>query len=467
MRSSNFFLLALSSLAFVILLLTPSVGPILHPDSSGYLEFYKVRSSFYPIFLDISDFLGLDIKKILILQILVFSVSLYFLLKSMLTVFNKKVYLFIFVMILVGNIWFTSLHKAILTESLYLSLNFAAIAALITFFISGSTRYILIFSFFIGLSIGVRPSGAFMFILMPIIIYAAKNRFKEFNWHWIVALVIPIIAMQILESSLYRYYHGDSERESILTVVSFGKSAMIEKDFEFDGPHREILKSYSNDMDLEFKEVRSFVEKIPYFWLKNQSLSNYELYAQFNLLRHKRDYYAKKANVSKDYLMMELAKQRLSQDIIQWFKLGVSHYVGSWGLRVTTFPYFVDDYNDWSNRQLNIPLNKDIPHLPLKGNLESSTTSVFAFPGLLFSGIVSGLISLVFLGLLLTGREMPLLFILSGIFSTMVHASLLFSSFVNIATPRYTTTQFPILLLAFSCFVVWLLIAMQKKSSKD
>jgi hypothetical protein len=47
------------------------------------------------------------------------------------------------------------------------------------------------------------------------------------------------------------------------------------------------------------------------------------------------------------------------------------------------------------------------------------------------------------------------MFILSGIFSISVHGALIFSSFVNVATSRYTTTQFPILILVFFFFFLW------------
>ena len=89
---------------------------------------------------------------------------------------------------------------------------------------------------------------------------------------------------------------------------------------------------------------------------------------------------------------------------------------------------------------------------------------MIAFPGLLISGVVSGLIGIMFIVMLLFRKEMPLMFILSGIFSISVHGTLIFSSFVNVATPRYTTTQFPILLLALIMFIVFLSSVISKKS---
>jgi hypothetical protein len=153
--------------------------------------------------------------------------------------------------------------------------------------------------------------------------------------------------------------------------------------------------------------------------------------------------------------MRELGKQRIYNGIDQLIKNSLYYYAGSWGLRVTTFPYFVKEYNEWALEQSKIPKNSAIPYLPLKGELESSIVSMIAFPGLLLAGVISGLIGIIFLIMLLLRREIPLYFMLSGILSVSVHGMLFFYSFVNIATPRYTITQFPILLLVFFFFFLW------------
>ncbi len=42
-KHTNFFLIGLTAFTFIALLLIPSVGPLLHPDSSGYIEFAKYK----------------------------------------------------------------------------------------------------------------------------------------------------------------------------------------------------------------------------------------------------------------------------------------------------------------------------------------------------------------------------------------------------------------------------------------
>ncbi|MBT4732801.1 hypothetical protein HOB87_12660 [Candidatus Woesearchaeota archaeon] len=462
-KQSNLFLIGLAVFVFIVSLSIPTLGPLIHPDSSGYLDFDKIRTSIYPVFLDILSYLDVPINKIPIVQSFFFSLSVYYLLGALDRIWNKKRYLIVYVVLLVGNVWLISLHNAILTESIYISLNIAAMAALINFFLSGSVKHITIFSFMIGLAAVLRPSGIVMFVLFPIIIFTALNYLKEFRWSWIFAIILPIAATQILESSLYRGYHGDIKRGSILPIIIFGKGAMINSDFQFNGPYKDILEQYSREVDLEYGEVGPFIDKIPYFWLRNQSLPNYEIYAQFNVLRDRRDYFAQMAGVDKDDLLMELGKQRIFSGIDQWIKNSFYHYAASWALRVTSFPPFVKEYNNWINHQTSIPFNKKIKYLPMKGDKEPSMISMVAFPGLLISGVISGLIGIMFIVMLLLRKEMPLMFILSGIFSISVHGTLIFSSFVNVATPRYTTTQFPILLLALIMFIVFLSSVINKK----
>ena len=144
--NNNIFIVGLVIIFTIVVLLTPSIGPMMHPDSSSYLKFSDFRSAFYPVFLDIFRYFGLTLAQIIGLQIFIFSLSVYFLLMALSRICNKKVFILIYIAILSSNIWFTSLHKYILTESIYISLNIVAIAALIIFLFKGATRHIFILS---------------------------------------------------------------------------------------------------------------------------------------------------------------------------------------------------------------------------------------------------------------------------------------------------------------------------------
>ena len=455
-KNYNFYIFLLALIAFLVILIIPSTSTLIHPDSSGYLEFAKYRTAFYPVFLDIFLYLGLSIDEIPIIQTFFFSISLYYLMKSVSRVCRKKYLLAMYTSVLIGNVWLVSLNNAILTESIYISLNMLAMAALINFFNTGLTRYIAIFSLMIGLAIGVRPSGAALFVLFPIIALSASSYFKNFKWNWVFALILPIIVTQTLETALYKSYHGNAQRESLLPMIFFGKGAMVQGNFKFYGPYKDSLSDFSKEIDLEFGKVNDFIKEIPYFWLKNQSIPNYEIYAQMKLFRNKRDFYAEKAGVSRDIFITELGKQRLLQEPYQFIKIGLYNYAASWGLRVTSFPPFLKEYNNWIKSQKYIPFNKEIKYLPMKGDKKPSIISMLAFPGLLIVGLLSGAIGIIFLTMLITRKKMPLPLTLSGIFSLSAHGVLIFSSFVNVATPRYTTTQFPILLLTFLFLFLWL-----------
>ncbi|MBT4732316.1 hypothetical protein HOB87_10160 [Candidatus Woesearchaeota archaeon] len=453
----NFFIIGLISFVFIYSLLTPSVSTLLQPDSFGYINFSNVRTSFYPVFLDIAGYFGVSIEQIPILQVFIFSLSLYYLLITLSSVFKSRLFLFTYVVILMGNVWLVSMHKTILTESIYISLNIMAISSLINFLHYGSTKYILMFSFMLGISMGVRPSGVAMISILPIILLVAYNKFRKIKWSWIVALVVPIIFTQIIESSLYRSYHGSSNRGSILPVIVFGKGAMIKGDFKFNGPNSKVLDEFSKEIDLEFFKVHEFINEIPYFWLKNQSIPNYEIYAQMKLLKDRRHYYAEKAKTSVDNLIMELGKQRLLQGVDQWLINAMHHYAASWSLRVTTFPLFVKKYNDWALNKSYIPFNQKIEYLPLKGDKIPSLISAVVFPGLLIAGILTFVIGLVFIVMLVLKMDIQFSFMLSGLFSVWTHGMLIFYSIVNVATPRYTTSLFPVLLLALMMFFLFIL----------
>ncbi len=451
-------------LSFVFVFLMPPVIPLIHPDSAGYLNFHEYRSSFYPIFLDVFTYFGFSLENITTIQTLFFVMSLSYLLHSLLNVCKKKIFIVIYVVLLVGNVWVMSYHKAILTESLYITLLMSAFAALINFLHRRSTSDLFLFSLILGVTIAMRPSSMIFIVLLPIIVLIEYNKSRVFEWTLVATLIFPIVFTQLVEGAMYRLYHGDIDRPSIMSVIAFGKGAMMQGEFEFTGPNKDTLKDMSDEVDNEFSDVPLFVENIPYFWLKSQSLPNYEIYAQFNLLRDKRDYYAAKSNTTKENIMIEFGKQRILQSLDQWLINSLYYYAGSWGVRSTSFPYFISEYNNWASNENYIPLNETITYLPLKGDLDSSTISMVVFPGLLISGVVSGVVAVIFLFMLLFGKNMSLPFVLSGIFSVSVHSSLIFYSFINVATPRYTMSQFPILLLAFVFLALWVALKMKKST---
>jgi hypothetical protein len=464
MESNRYFLFFLTSLLFVAYIYIPSVAPMIHPDSSGYIEFSSIRTSFYPVFLDIAGYFGMSLNQIQYLQIFIFSLSVFFLLRTLLDLTSRKIIVLLYLLLLIGNIWLVSIHKSILTDSLYISFNLFAVSALINFFLKGSSKYLLIFSIMVGISIGIRPSGIYLLVLIPIIIFSAKKYLGVFRWKWVGLLIIPIIATSIIESTLYYQYHNVDDRVSLLPILVFGKGATMNGDIEFSGKHKNVLTKYSRAIDSEFGDVAPFLEKIPYFWLKNQSLPNYEIYAQFNVLKHKRENYATEANVSKSELMLELGWQRILKNPYQWLINSLHHYAASWGVRVSTFPPFVDEYNKWVLEQVEIPLNDSIKYLPLKGDLKPSIVSLIVFPALLFVGIMSGLIGIVFVIMIFTKKELPLLFVLSGLLSLMAHGSIMLSSIINVATPRFSITQIPILTLAL--LFLFLMLFERLKSSR-
>ena len=453
MSKNSYFSFLLTSVLFIAYIYIPSVTPMIHPDSSGYIEFSSIRTSFYPVFLDISDYFGVTLKQIQYLQIFVFSLSVFFLLKSLLDLTSRKIIVLLYLLLLIGNVWLVSIHKSILTDSLYISFNLFAISALINFFIKKAPIHLLIFSIMIGISIGIRPSGIYMLASIPIILVVARQYFGVFSWKWLGFLVVPLAVTHIAESALYYQYHDIDKRDSLLPILAFGKGAVITGDgVEFSGQNKNILSQYSQEVDSEFGNVPKFLKEIPYFWLKNQSLPNYEVYAQFNVLRDRRTDYAQESGIAKNDLMLELGYQRIIAKPYQWLMNSLSHYAASWGVRVTTFPPFVDEYNEWVLRQNSIPLIDSVGYLPLKGDLKPSVVSLVVFPVLLMVGVISGLIGLVFLIAVVRNKRISLLFILSGFLSLMSHGAIIFASIVNVATPRFTITQIPILTLALLFF---------------
>src|SRR5215210_8618772 len=79
-------LLGLPVVYATVVILIPPYFPLLQPDSTSYIEFNSIRTALYPLFLKALLGSGLDLVQITYVQIVLFSLSLSFLMSALLRI---------------------------------------------------------------------------------------------------------------------------------------------------------------------------------------------------------------------------------------------------------------------------------------------------------------------------------------------------------------------------------------------
>jgi hypothetical protein len=147
-------LLGLPVVYATVAVLIPPYCPLLQPDSTSYVEFNSIRTALYPLFLKVLLGSGLDLVQITYVQIVLFSLCLFFLLSALLRIDVPRPLIAIFVALLCANVYFSSFHRTILTESLFCSVMMLVIAFLLDFLRSGKSVFLALASLGMGLLSG-------------------------------------------------------------------------------------------------------------------------------------------------------------------------------------------------------------------------------------------------------------------------------------------------------------------------
>src|SRR5215210_466999 len=152
-------LLGLPMVYATVVILIPPYFPLLQPDSTSYIEFNSVRTALYPLFLKVLLSSGLDLVQITYVQIVLFSLSLCFLMSALLRIEVPRPLIAIFVALLCANVYFSSFHRTILTESLFCSVMMLVMAFLLDFLRSGKSIFLALASLGMGLLVGIRVAA--------------------------------------------------------------------------------------------------------------------------------------------------------------------------------------------------------------------------------------------------------------------------------------------------------------------
>jgi hypothetical protein len=442
-----------------VAILIPPYFPLLQPDSVSYIEFSSTRTALYPLFLKVLLNSGLDLVQITYVQIVLFSLSLSFLLSALLRIGVPRPLTAIFVALLCANVYFSSFHRTILTESLFCTVMMLVTAFLLDFLRSGKSAFLALAALGMGLLIGIRPAAVG---LVPILLVAGWLKWRRRDMTAPIfagIVVVPFVFGVLCEWVAYRTQHGD-RRDSIASNLFMGRAAMLARPgVIFTGPHAEILTGLGQKLSAIYEPVHEFLSRVPLPALPMFTAA-YEEVGQDQVMQQEIEQAAQLAGVPKEALLPDLAKQLVLANITGQMRLIFIQYVGQWSIASLTFPSTARAVNKLVDDYPAVPLLRNDPE-NIVLHPKARWSSYFIYPAFLVVGLLTLLLTLALGPFLLQPSlaEEPRLrpLFLAAFFSLVCQVYTVSLSFLNIATPRYLMAVFPVICLiaVFTVLYIW------------
>lgn len=187
-------------------------GPILQPDSSGYLNNATIRSPLYPIILNIYRLFFTHFQVLIALQLLFGFTAAYYTASCLRTAFSfPKVVFWVILVILLSPYYGPGLFgNAILTEALCYPLFLLMFSFLIQGLLYQKNKYIIFSMGFVGLLVLTRGQFLFLYpafaIILGFLFFFTKKQFKI--GLLALSLVILILTANLFERTYQYLYHG-------------------------------------------------------------------------------------------------------------------------------------------------------------------------------------------------------------------------------------------------------------------
>lgn len=194
-------------------------------DSAGYIGFHLSRPVGYPLFLAGIQHLCGSLSILPYFQLLIYYVSMAYLMLSVLRITHKWLYLTLIFIGLNINYPFVKMAYFILPESLSISFLFLILGSFIRFFSTKQLKYLIYVSIFIGLGILCKPVFKFLLIL-PLLIWSVFYR-SNVSIKRVSKIYIPVLLLILLGSGVQYFKNGFFGTESFFGHNLLGKAGLI------------------------------------------------------------------------------------------------------------------------------------------------------------------------------------------------------------------------------------------------
>ena len=441
-----------------LLPLVVDIFPLREPDSSGYIDFSAIRSSFYPIFLEFFNHVGIPIDLVPFVQVILFLLSLIYVTLIMQKHYFPLWMIIIFTFSITFNIYYNAYHFTILTESLSFSAMMVLLGHIISYAYKGRLKDIILIGIIIGVLTGLRPNlFAFVPAALLIIGFANWGNGRSLMCH-LGGFGLGFMIMVLVEISAFYAYHD--QRNSLIPVTMLGKATILTTDKSFKSPELETVeeKDLMRILTKAMEPVKQWRTDESNPFLRAIYLADYEVFGQYTLLGLAE--FNPEGRTFASETKRSVGLKAIQANPWPYLNLSLHHYLGLWSVHGVTF---FKTYSDQTNYRPffddgDIEKGFDYRVIPLSG---------LVFPAFLALGIfINGLAFYYILQFLnkdrwqLIGKTRNPASFLSMSLVILVLAILTSTALVNISTPRYLMTVYPYAVLAFlivfSSFLPWI-----------
>ncbi len=199
-----------------------------------YIEFSALRRAFYPLFLNIFEWLGFSYQQIAHLQLLIFAACFSALLYQLLRVGLPLLAMIGVWVIILGYVYMHILHNSLSTESLTFSILCVMLINILSFLQHQKPRNLIYLSLLVGILMGTKIY--FICLVAGLILLACcfyyQAGYKRIIKKILLLIFIPMFSMLALENILFHSYH--EKRLSLLPVHLAMKASMVASFESFD-----------------------------------------------------------------------------------------------------------------------------------------------------------------------------------------------------------------------------------------
>lgn len=445
LRSFYFFFFFLG--VYLVLKFSPSMFPTIVADTDSYLDNESSRKSIYPLIIFLCKKVNFDVLE---LQKIFLAFSLIILYESMKQIKINKIFRFLFLVLILTNIYYTSFSKVILTEAFFFgSINI--LISLIIFYRTDNLFIILLIGLLIGFIASIKSIGIVIAIIFLVsLAVVIKNK----NYLNLSILFSSVIFFPLIE--YYYFFSKNSVRTSVLPTAIIGKSFMISglNEFKIEKYPSEFSELFSKSKK-EFETVQKFLRNINNPFLKADLSSDYETVAQYQLFKEDLAKLKKVLNKNEKEISQIIMKKLIQNNFLELVNLSLINYLGLWS---TGSKYiFLEKYLD--SEQIEVPLQKELKMssgeiMNIKDNILIVVLFFFTVLFLIFF-CISIFICIKMNQLFFKKNFFLVLFT----FSSQMYLFLV--GITNVATPRYLMAVYPMILI-----VIFLSISLIKDLKK-
>ncbi len=330
-----------------------------------------------------------------------------------------------------------------MTESLFFS--FVNISVAILLHQQKAKLSSIILGFCLGGMISIKHEGIIISFFLTLIFLFSAQRKK------VIFLLFGFLILPFVEK--YYFFKTNEVRSTQLDKIYFGKIFMLSGTDSFKlNDFDDKIKGYLLEIRNESVKVNKYLKQVKNPLLKANLISDFEVAGQFQIS----DKIWKKLNVvvnnNKIYLNNEHLNQReilfniISDNPFEYLKLTIAHYISLWtpGSK-KVFPEFMDMKKSNKDIHVNDLLKK------------TSSTTFVPHKNILKLNLLFFLIVMILLIIFLFIYSYKLIkhpkkHISLFLLILSVQAHLIFVSTVNIGTPRYLMSVYPLILLIIIFF---------------